>query len=40
MIKALAKTFLERLQQRIDLGRVFGGSSTQEPEKEEQSDAV
>ena len=31
MIRNLAVTFLTRLQQRIDLGRVFGGVPTPPP---------
>ncbi|QNJ31508.1 hypothetical protein SynPROS91_01130 [Synechococcus sp. PROS-9-1] len=38
MIRDLAATFLERLQQRIDLGRVFGGSETPPPDPEPEEE--
>ena len=31
-IRNLARTFAARLQERIDLGRVFGGTPTPPPE--------
>ena len=38
MIRNLAATFVERLQERIDLGRVFGGEPTPPPEPEPEEE--
>ncbi len=38
MIRDLAATFYERLQERIDLGRVFGGEPTPPPEPTPEPD--
>ena len=34
MIRDFAATFFSRLQERIDIGRVFGGEPTPTPEPE------
>ncbi len=38
MSRLFASTFFERLQQRIDLGRVFGGEPTPPPPEPEPDD--